>query len=82
MDPPPSYGPLGLSMQGHGKNSWISGYESQIRQMSDVNYDFYIYVLMMIYGEMVEKRVVLKYQELTDEFCDEVNGTSMNLNLQ
>ncbi|KAJ7774200.1 hypothetical protein DFH07DRAFT_865941 [Mycena maculata] len=63
-------------------NSWISGYESQLRQMTDVNYDFYIHVLMMIYGEMVEKRVVLKNRELTDEFWDEVNGTTLDLNLQ
>ncbi|KAJ7725665.1 hypothetical protein DFH07DRAFT_871769 [Mycena maculata] len=63
-------------------NSWISGYESQFRQMTDVNYDFYIHVLMMIYGEMVEKRVVLKNRELTDEFWDEVNGTTMDLDLQ
>ncbi|KAJ7741541.1 hypothetical protein DFH07DRAFT_750955 [Mycena maculata] len=63
-------------------NSWISGYESQLRQMTDVNYDFYIHVLMMIYGEMVEKRVVLKNRELTDEFWDEVNGTTMDLDLQ
>ncbi|KAJ6454039.1 hypothetical protein C8R47DRAFT_1228857 [Mycena vitilis] len=63
-------------------NSWISGYESQLRQMTDVNYDFYIHVLMMMYGEMVEKRVVSKHRELTDEFWDEVNGIATDLELQ
>ncbi|KAJ6467573.1 hypothetical protein C8R47DRAFT_1179928 [Mycena vitilis] len=62
-------------------NSWISGYESQLRQMTDVNYDFYIHVLMMMYGEMVEKRVVSKHRELTDEFWDEVNGIATDLEL-
>ncbi|KAJ6590781.1 hypothetical protein B0H10DRAFT_1655967, partial [Mycena sp. CBHHK59/15] len=38
-------------------NSWLNGFESQLRQMSDLNYDFLIHVLMMIYGEQVEKRV-------------------------
>ncbi|KAJ6493912.1 hypothetical protein C8R47DRAFT_1267246 [Mycena vitilis] len=63
-------------------NSWISGYESQLRQMTDVNYDFYIHVLMMMYGEMVEKRVVSKHRELSDEFWDEVNGTTIDLDLE
>ncbi|KAJ6471226.1 hypothetical protein C8R47DRAFT_1297591 [Mycena vitilis] len=63
-------------------NSWISGYESQLRQMTDVNYDFYIHVLMMMYGEMVEKRVVSKHRELSDDFWDEVNGTTIDLDLE
>ncbi|KAJ7820029.1 hypothetical protein B0H13DRAFT_2378053 [Mycena leptocephala] len=38
-------------------NSWLNGFESQLRQMSDVNYDFFIHVVMMIYAERVEQRV-------------------------
>ncbi|KAJ7029184.1 hypothetical protein C8F04DRAFT_963264 [Mycena alexandri] len=38
-------------------NSWLNGFESQLRQMSDVNYDLFIHVLMMLYGERVEARV-------------------------
>ncbi|KAJ7937955.1 hypothetical protein B0H13DRAFT_2226433 [Mycena leptocephala] len=41
-------------------NSWLSSFESQLRQMSDVNYDFFIHVLMMTYGEGVEEKVVEK----------------------
>ncbi|KAJ7773848.1 hypothetical protein B0H16DRAFT_1304055 [Mycena metata] len=55
-------------------NSWLNGFESQLRQMTDVNFDFFMHVLMMIYGETVEKRVVSKSRELTQEFWDEVNG--------
>jgi hypothetical protein len=55
-------------------NSWLNGFESQLRQMTDVNYDFFVHVLMMIYGETVEKRVVSKERRLTSEFWDEVNG--------
>jgi hypothetical protein len=36
------------------------GFESQLRQMSDVNYDFFVHVLMMIYAEKVQKQVVQK----------------------
>jgi hypothetical protein len=57
-------------------NSWLNGFESQLRQMTDVNFDFFIHVLMLIYGEMVTKRVVSKGRELTPEFWKEVNGDS------
>ncbi|KAJ7458320.1 hypothetical protein B0H11DRAFT_2061707 [Mycena galericulata] len=49
-------------------NSWLTGFESQLRQMSDVNYDFFIHVLMMIYSEKVEKKVESKDLGLSDEF--------------
>ncbi|KAJ7735904.1 hypothetical protein B0H16DRAFT_1764534 [Mycena metata] len=55
-------------------NSWLNGFESQLRQMTEVNYDFFIHVLMLIYGENVEKRVVESRRELSDEFWDKVNG--------
>ncbi|KAJ7794945.1 hypothetical protein B0H14DRAFT_3093704 [Mycena olivaceomarginata] len=55
-------------------NSWLNGFESQLRQMTDVNFDFFIHVFMMLYGETVEKRVVSKNRGLTQEFWDEVNG--------
>ncbi|KAJ7150733.1 hypothetical protein C8R46DRAFT_1305439, partial [Mycena filopes] len=53
-------------------NSWLNGFESQLRQMTDVNFDFFMHVLMMVYGESVEKRVVLRKRDLTQEFWDEV----------
>ncbi|KAJ7732992.1 hypothetical protein B0H16DRAFT_1769700 [Mycena metata] len=55
-------------------NSWLNGFESQLRQMTDVNFDFFIHVLMMLYGENVEKRVVSKSRQLTQLFWDEVSG--------
>jgi hypothetical protein len=55
-------------------NSWLSGFESQLRQMSDVNYDFFIHVLMMIYGEGVEDKVVEKELGLSDAFWAEATG--------
>ncbi|KAJ7848906.1 hypothetical protein B0H13DRAFT_1515341, partial [Mycena leptocephala] len=45
-------------------NSWLNGFESQLRRMSDVNYDFFMHVLMMIYAETVQTHVVQKNQEL------------------
>ncbi|KAJ7481328.1 hypothetical protein B0H11DRAFT_2419421 [Mycena galericulata] len=63
-------------------NSWLNGFESQLRQMTDVNYDFFIHVLMMLYGETVEKRVVSEGKELTEEFWDDVDGiTFMDVNV-
>ncbi|KAJ6529563.1 hypothetical protein DFH09DRAFT_934714 [Mycena vulgaris] len=57
-------------------NSWLDGFESQLQQMTDVNFDFYVHVLMLIYGEMIEKKVVAGGRELTEEFWDKVNGIS------
>ncbi|KAJ7649348.1 hypothetical protein DFH06DRAFT_996274 [Mycena polygramma] len=62
-------------------NSWLNGFESQLRQMTDINYDFYVHVLMMIYGETVEKCVVQKGRGLTQEFWDEVNGEGMDVGI-
>ncbi|KAF7353247.1 hypothetical protein MSAN_01512500 [Mycena sanguinolenta] len=59
-------------------NSWLNGFESQLRQMSDVNYDFFVHVLMLIYAEMTEKKIHAKDMELTDEFWDRVNGLDVD----
>ncbi|KAJ7651355.1 hypothetical protein FB45DRAFT_1051101 [Roridomyces roridus] len=56
-------------------NSWLSGFEAQLRQMSDVNYDFVIHVLMMMYAERVVNRVQKKKLGLTEEFWDEAIGS-------
>ncbi|KAJ7118705.1 hypothetical protein C8R46DRAFT_1364980 [Mycena filopes] len=62
-------------------NSWLNGFESQLRQMTDVNFDFFMHVLMMVYGESVEKRVVSRKRDLTQEFWDEVNGVAMDVDI-
>ncbi|KAJ7938559.1 hypothetical protein B0H13DRAFT_1563347, partial [Mycena leptocephala] len=38
-------------------NAWLNGYEAQLRQMSDTNYDFSVHVLMLLYKELVDKKV-------------------------
>ncbi|KAF7317596.1 hypothetical protein MKEN_00846700 [Mycena kentingensis (nom. inval.)] len=53
-------------------NAWLNGFEAQLRQMSDVNYDFYVHVLMMLYKEECEERVAKKGLGLDDEFWDSV----------
>ncbi|KAJ7110994.1 hypothetical protein C8R44DRAFT_833366 [Mycena epipterygia] len=60
-------------------NSWLTGFESQLRQMSDVNYDFFIHVLMMIYAETMEHRIDSKGMELSDDFWAMVNGTNVDV---
>ncbi|KAI9061585.1 hypothetical protein FKP32DRAFT_1575759 [Trametes sanguinea] len=53
-------------------NAWLNGFEAQMRQMSDVSYDFFAHVLMLLYGEVVGKRVLEKGQELDDQFWEVV----------
>ncbi|KAJ7087723.1 hypothetical protein C8R43DRAFT_939301 [Mycena crocata] len=57
-------------------NAWLNGYEAQLRQMTDINYDFSVHVLMMLYKELVEKRVAKKGEGLTEEFWERVNSTA------
>ena len=39
-----------------------------MRLMTDVNYDFFVHVLFLIYGEEVEDRMRKQNQELGEEF--------------
>ncbi|KAJ6450131.1 hypothetical protein C8R47DRAFT_1204725 [Mycena vitilis] len=55
-------------------NSWLNGFEAQLRQMSDVNYDFFVHVLMMIYAEKVTERVIKKDLGLSDDFWAKATG--------
>jgi hypothetical protein len=58
-------------------NSWLNGFESQLRQMSDVNFDFFMHVLMLIYAETVEKRIASKGMGLSEEFWKRVDGVDI-----
>ncbi|KAK7001807.1 hypothetical protein R3P38DRAFT_3216115 [Favolaschia claudopus] len=56
-------------------NSWLTGYEAQLRQMTDINYDFVVHVLMLLYKELVEKRMAKKNEALSAEFWEQVEST-------
>ena len=55
-------------------NSWLEGFEAQVRQMSDVTYDFYIHVLMMVYKDMMDEKIEHSELSLDEEFWDRVEG--------
>ncbi|KAJ7742763.1 hypothetical protein B0H14DRAFT_3117558 [Mycena olivaceomarginata] len=55
-------------------NAWLNGFEAQLRQMSATNYDFCVHVLMFLYKEMVEERILKKQRTLSDEFWGAVEG--------
>ncbi|KAF7292627.1 hypothetical protein MIND_01160600 [Mycena indigotica] len=57
-------------------NSWLNGFESQLRQMTDVNYDFYVHVLMLLYSETVNERIERRGQELGEGFFEVVDGVT------
>ncbi|KAJ6469345.1 hypothetical protein C8R45DRAFT_837409 [Mycena sanguinolenta] len=56
-------------------NAWLNGYEAQLRQMSDINYDFSVHVLMLLYKQLVDRRVEKKNEGLSEEFWDMVQST-------
>lgn len=49
-------------------NAWLSGYEAALRQMSDVNFDFFVHVLFLLFTEEVEKRIEKKDRHLPEDF--------------
>lgn len=49
-------------------NAWLSGYEAALRQMTDVNFDIFVHVLMMLFSEEMERKIAKKERELDDEF--------------
>ena len=48
-------------------NSWLTSYEAQLRQMTDISYDFFVHVLMLLFAERIERYITLKGRELEDE---------------
>jgi hypothetical protein len=58
-------------------NAWLNGFEAQMRQMTDYNFDFFMHSILLIYKDAVEKRIVQKGYGLPDEeeTDDEVDGS-------
>ncbi|KAJ6608388.1 hypothetical protein B0H10DRAFT_2166588 [Mycena sp. CBHHK59/15] len=56
-------------------NAWLNGYEAQLRQMSNINYDFVVHILMLLYKELVDRRAEKKNEGLREEFWDMVDST-------
>lgn len=54
-------------------NALLSGYEAQLRQMSDISYDFFVHVLMMVFAETMEAQIVAKGRglDVIDDMLDE-----------
>ncbi|KAI0698487.1 hypothetical protein BC835DRAFT_1228951, partial [Cytidiella melzeri] len=52
-------------------NSWLTSYEAQLRQMTDVSYDFFVHVLMLLFAERIEQRIVTKGRGLADNVEEE-----------
>jgi hypothetical protein len=42
--------------------------------MTDVTFDFFVHVLLLLYGELVEGRIRKKKRSLSTEFWDDVLG--------
>jgi hypothetical protein len=54
-------------------NSWLDGFEAQLGQMTNVNFDFYVHELFMLFKELTEEKITKKDRELPDEFWDEMD---------
>lgn len=47
-------------------NAWLQGFDSQLRNMTDFNYDFYVHVLFLLYKELVEERIRRRQEGMTE----------------
>lgn len=52
-------------------NAWLTGFETQLSQMSQVNFDFFLHSLFLLFKDDVEKRISKRRQELGDDFWEE-----------
>ena len=43
-----------------------------MRHMTDVNYDFFVHVLCLVYADVVEARMRKDHKELDEEFWEQV----------
>jgi hypothetical protein len=41
-------------------NSWMDGYEAQLCQMTDVNFDFFIHSVLLFHKEVFEEKMAEK----------------------
>jgi len=58
-------------------NAWLNGFEPQMRQMTDYNFDFFMHAVMLIYRDAVDVRIDQKGLELPQESD---SGTDNNEN--
>lgn len=57
-------------------NSWLAGYEAQVRQMSATNYDIFFHSLLLLYSETVQARIEKKGRRLTEDFWTKVASSA------
>ena len=48
-------------------NAWLNGFEPQMQQMMDYDFDFFMHAMMLICWDAVDARIVQKGQELPQE---------------
>lgn len=51
-------------------NAWLSGYEAPLRQMTNINFDFFVHVLFLLFTEQIEKRIKKKETHLPEDFLE------------
>ncbi|KAH9932374.1 uncharacterized protein B0H18DRAFT_929208 [Fomitopsis serialis] len=55
-------------------NSWLDGFEAQLRNMTNINYDIFVHTLFMLYAERVQRRIDSSGDALDDGFWEEVDA--------
>ncbi|KAF9023132.1 hypothetical protein BDZ89DRAFT_1193040 [Hymenopellis radicata] len=55
-------------------NSWLDGFDTQLRQMTDITFDFYLHSLFLMYADMVQGRIDTKDRGLDEDFWVEILG--------
>lgn len=53
-------------------NAWLNRFEAQLHQMSNVNYNFFVHCLMLLYKEDIAQRIEKKGRELDEQFWEDV----------
>lgn len=49
-------------------NSWLDGFDSKTKNMTNIVFDFYIHSLVLLYFESVQARIIEREANLSNDF--------------
>ena len=52
-------------------NSWLNGFEPQVRQMTEETFDFFIQSILLLFHENVQHRIEKQERKMPEDFFED-----------
>ena len=49
-------------------NAWLNAYEAPLRNMTDINFDIFMHVLLLLFTEKTQVSIAKRERDLDEEF--------------